>query len=587
MSISLYRKYRPQDFKSIVGQKAAVEVLKNSIVKSRVGHAYLFSGSRGCGKTSTARIFAKALNCLEPIEFEPCGKCKNCISITAGENLDVIEIDGASNNSVDEIRELKTHVTLAPFNSKYKIYIIDEVHMLSTAAFNALLKTLEEPPEYVIFILATTEPHKVPVTIRSRCQHIPFHSISTEDIFARLNYVCKSENISANSESLWEISRQADGALRDALSILEQVISASNSDEQITLSNVEEILGAGSRPAFENWITLLRTDFAASYTDLKNMFNAGASPVRIFEEIFSLMRNLWLVNKFPRIIDSLGVSEQEKDFLKEESLQWQNSRLHYILNVIIKILTQARLGVRADILLGMFMLELDPDKPKIEIIENTNTENKINFQEKTQEKKSEIPEAIKTFTPEEIDNTPNDDSLKNDLLNIAHEKNFVIYCALIYADFYEREGNLFLRFNEPYCYETLRLNNYSLLLYEIFQDNRASKSFNNIILKYANKNFTCPKPLPKLSSSQALSNNKKQVPEILHSEELVSNESQTEDKSIQKSTFSGILSDLRKLPIKSEVILMRKKNIQNEESNDESENESENINTNENEEDND
>ena len=566
MSISLYRKYRPQDFKSIVGQKAAVEVLKNSIEKSRVGHAYLFSGSRGCGKTSTARIFAKALNCLEPVNFEPCGNCKNCTSITAGENLDVIEIDGASNNSVDEIRELKTHVTLAPFNSKYKIYIIDEVHMLSTAAFNALLKTLEEPPDYVIFILATTEPHKVPVTIRSRCQHIPFHSINTEDIFSRLDYVCKSENISASSEALWEISRQADGALRDALSILEQVISASNSNEQITLENVESILGAGSRPAFEKWITLLRTDFEKSYTDLKNMFDAGASASRIFEEIFSLMRNLWLVNKFPGIVDSLGISEQEKDFLKNEAKYWQNSRLHYILNTVLKILTNARAGIRADILLGMLMLELDPDKPKIENADlNTQVKSKIP-QIKTQiEIPQEIQQTNKTESKtesEDTDNTPNDETLKNNLLGLAHEKNFVIYCALIYADFYERDGVLFLRFKEPYSYETLKLGNYSSILYTIFQDNR---NFANIVLKYFGKIFQCPKPLPKLSSPNTAvqTQNTEKNSDFIIPEEIEKDNSQNQDK--QKSAFDSILSDFAKLNIKSEIVLMHRKTLNNNE----------------------
>ena len=247
MSVSLYRKYRPQNFAGIIGQPAAVSVLTNSIAKGKVGHAYLFSGSRGCGKTSAARIFAKSLNCSDRQGFEPCGKCSNCTQITAGDSLDVIEIDGASNNGVDSIRGLKENVALSPFNSRYKIYIIDEVHMLSQGAFNALLKTLEEPPEHVIFIMATTEPHKVPVTIRSRCQHIPFHSITPDDIYSRLEYVCKNENITAEPEALREISRQADGALRDALSLLEQAAASGD----VTLKNTEAIFGAGSRPSFE------------------------------------------------------------------------------------------------------------------------------------------------------------------------------------------------------------------------------------------------------------------------------------------------------------------------------------------------
>ena len=301
MSLSLYRKYRPQNFSSVVGQKAAIDVITNALAKNRPGHAYLFSGSRGCGKTSVARIFAKALNCLDPQGVEPCEKCSNCVAITAGESLDVIEIDGASNNGVEEIRELKSNVTLAPFSSKYKIYIIDEVHMLSQAAFNALLKTLEEPPEHVIFIMATTEPHKVPVTIRSRCQHIPFHSIGAHDIFTRLQEICGLENVQAEDSALWEISRQADGALRDALSLLEQVISSGN----VTLSSVELAFGVGSRSSFEKWVISLRENQEEAYIILKKMFDSGASPVRVFEEIFSLVRDLWLVSKWQNIANSL------------------------------------------------------------------------------------------------------------------------------------------------------------------------------------------------------------------------------------------------------------------------------------------
>ncbi|MBR0094439.1 MAG: DNA polymerase III subunit gamma/tau, partial [Synergistaceae bacterium] len=301
MSISLYRKYRPQNFAGVAGQRAAIEIITNSIARDRVGHAYLFSGSRGCGKTSVARIFAKALNCLDRQGFEPCGQCSNCTAITAGESLDVIEIDGASNNGVDSIRELKENVALAPFTSKYKIYIIDEVHMLSQGAFNALLKTLEEPPEHVIFILATTEPQRVPVTIRSRCQHIPFHTISPEDIFKRVEEVCRLEDVKAEPEALWEIARQADGALRDALSLLEQIMASG----EITLSNVEASFGAGSRPVFERWIKTLRTDPGEAYTSLKSMFDSGASGVRVFEEMFAIVRDLWLSSKWPKLAGTL------------------------------------------------------------------------------------------------------------------------------------------------------------------------------------------------------------------------------------------------------------------------------------------
>ena len=196
MYISLYRKYRPQKFSDMVGQSAAISLLQESLKEDKIGHAYLFSGPRGCGKTSAARLIAKSLICKKQSQtYEPCGECDDCISVAMGEHLDVIEIDGASNRGINEIRDLKTHVNLKPLSAGYKIYIIDEVHMLTEPAFNALLKTLEEPPQNVVFLLATTEPHKVPVTIRSRCQQIPFHRISTKDMIERIQYVCDCENI--------------------------------------------------------------------------------------------------------------------------------------------------------------------------------------------------------------------------------------------------------------------------------------------------------------------------------------------------------------------------------------------------------
>ena len=217
----LYRKYRPNNFDSLIGQKHVVEILKNSIKENKVAHAYLFSGPRGTGKTSTARILAKTINCLNNKNGVACEECENCKSF--GTNPDIIEIDAASNNGVEEIRELINNVKIMPTSLKYKIYIIDEVHMLSQSAFNALLLTLEEPPEHVIFILATTNLESVPITILSRCQRFDFRKINEKDIIDRLEYICKEENISYELDGLKEIAILADGGLRDALSILDQL----------------------------------------------------------------------------------------------------------------------------------------------------------------------------------------------------------------------------------------------------------------------------------------------------------------------------------------------------------------------------
>ncbi|MBQ7068831.1 MAG: DNA polymerase III subunit gamma/tau [Synergistaceae bacterium] len=558
MSLSLYRKYRPQKFADVSGQKAAIDVITNSIAKNRVGHAYLFSGSRGCGKTSVARIFAKALNCLNRENFEPCGKCKNCEAITNGENLDVIEIDGASNNGVDEVRELKVNVTLAPFNSKYKIYIIDEVHMLSIAAFNALLKTLEEPPEHVIFILATTEPLKVPVTIRSRCQHIPFHSITPEDIFSRLEFVCKSENINFEAEALWEISRQADGALRDALSLLEQVIAAG----EVNLQNVEKTFGAGSRSAFERWIKLFRSDMAESYSNLKSMFDSGASGIRIFEEMFMLIRDLWLVSQWKNnknIINTLAASEHEKTFLIDEAKNWNPEDLHALLNSVLKILTQARAGIKNDILLGMFMLFVENWKKPLRLYEAPPLRQgeaiSSGFSESPLERGdvNSLTERLNQVEGSDTDkNIPEDLDLKEKLLNISLEQNFMLHCGIFHTEPYLLNGNLFLRIkpDDIYIFEVLRQERNSILLANMFSD------YENVILKFGNQQIKCTKQ----NLAEAKTETK---PETNTKTEI--KEAPEVKKSESHSYFDDLRGKLMRAGLKSEIIMIRHNEAESEE----------------------
>ena len=240
--LALYRKYRPVDFNNVYGQEEVVTVLKNAIVTGKISHAYLFCGPRGTGKTTIAKIVARLVNCDNLIDGNPCGKCYNCLNYL--NSNDIVEIDAASNNGVDEIRELRDKVNLVPSNAKYKVYIIDEVHMLTMQAFNALLKTLEEPPSHVIFILATTEPHKIPLTISSRCQKFRFSKISDDKIFDRLKDICYCENISTDDDTLYEIARLSDGGMRDAINILDQLVAYSNGN--ITIDDVYKVNGSVS-----------------------------------------------------------------------------------------------------------------------------------------------------------------------------------------------------------------------------------------------------------------------------------------------------------------------------------------------------
>ena len=358
MYISLYRRYRPQTFSDMVGQSAAVGVLMESLREGSLGHAYLFSGPRGCGKTSAARLVAKSLDCLNrKDDCEPCGVCENCRAIAAGEHLDVIEIDGASNRGIGEIRDLKSHVNLKPLSAAYKVYIIDEVHMLTEQAFNALLKTLEEPPSNVVFLLATTEPHKVPVTIRSRCQHIPFHRITIADTVDRLKYVCAQENIEAEDEAVWELARQADGALRDALSLTEQAVALGRG--RLSLDSVKELTGGSSRTELEKWVTQMRAAPQEAASALHSIMARGISSERLCESLFVLFRDLWLYALWgEKALEALETSSAERDYLASEAAHWDATKLKAACELCNGLLPRAHYGMKGDIFSGVVFMEL-------------------------------------------------------------------------------------------------------------------------------------------------------------------------------------------------------------------------------------
>lgn len=295
---TLYRKYRPSYFDEVVGQKIIIRTLKNAVENNTLSHAYLFTGPRGTGKTSVAKILAKTINCEHLKNLIPCNKCVNCTQINNKQSVDIIEIDAASNNGVDEIRELKSKVNLVPSIGKYKVYIIDEVHMLTTGAFNALLKTLEEPPEHIIFILATTEPHKIPATILSRCQRFDFKKIHETDIYNRLKEIAKLEKIEIDDDSLTEIARLADGGLRDALSLFDQVIAYSK--DKIKVEDVHEINGTLPPLQLRNLIVYLFHNDIEKLFDLIDQYDqSGKNFVKLSEEIILFLRNCLLAVTVP------------------------------------------------------------------------------------------------------------------------------------------------------------------------------------------------------------------------------------------------------------------------------------------------
>ena len=333
MHKALYRVYRPKTFEDVVGQEHIVKTLKNQIKNNNIGHAYLFSGTRGTGKTSTAKIFARAVNCLNPINEEPCNECEICVDTLNDNIMDIVEIDAASNNSVDDIRELRESVKYTPSKAKYKVYIIDEVHMLSQGAFNALLKTLEEPPSYVIFILATTEPHKIPATILSRCQRFDFKRVSSKDIASRMAYICKKENIEAEEKALSLIARNSQGALRDALSILDQCMSFGN--EKIEYNDVIELLGTVNiDELFELSQSIIDENTKKSLQILNEFIIWGKDIRNLINDLIDHFRNLMVCKVSKDLDEIISLPEESIERLKEQSENININDLIRILNIL-------------------------------------------------------------------------------------------------------------------------------------------------------------------------------------------------------------------------------------------------------------
>jgi len=339
--ISFYRKWRPQDFSEIIAQDYIVKTLQNSVSKNRISHCYIFCGPRGTGKTSLARIFSKALNCITGPTSKPCNKCDNCISISAGTNVDVIEIDAASNRGIDEIRELREKVKYLPAKLRKKVYIIDEVHMLTTEAFNALLKVLEEPPEHVIFIMATTEPHKVIPTIMSRCQRFDFEPIPIDKIQQRVRDISLSENIEINDSAVNLIARYADGSLRDADGILEQL--SSYGDSKITVDDVSSLLGIiDQEMLFELTNIIIEKNVNLALLFIQRVI-AGSLSLKIFiNEFVEHLYNLYVIKNFKNPEDILDLGEDYREKYYNQAGLISSNELEYQINLFSELLKQIK-----------------------------------------------------------------------------------------------------------------------------------------------------------------------------------------------------------------------------------------------------
>lgn len=362
----LARKYRPQSFDEVVDQAHITRTLSNAIAADRVAHAILFSGPRGTGKTTVARILAKAMNCKEGPTATPCNRCQSCREITDGHAVDVFEIDGASNNSVDQVRELRENVKYMPAHSLHKIYIIDEVHMLSISAFNALLKTLEEPPSHVIFMFATTEVHKIPITILSRCQRHDFKRIALASISAHLAFICGQENFEITDESLGVIARESGGSMRDAISLLDQVMSCSTGS--IPNEQVLDILGIIDRKyLFALTDFLLQKDITGALDLLDDLYDRGYELKKLYADLLEHFRNLLVVKMGAKVEKLVELPKHEIEHLKAQSRQMSAAGLNQIFDLLFRQEASIRFAAQPKLVLEMIFVRLFQFQPALPI----------------------------------------------------------------------------------------------------------------------------------------------------------------------------------------------------------------------------
>ena len=490
MHKALYRVYRPKNFSDVIGQEHIVRSLKNQIENNNVGHAYLFCGTRGTGKTSTAKIFSRAVNCTNLHNDEPCNECENCREILEDKTMDVVEIDAASNNSVDDIRELRENVKYSPAKAKYKVYIIDEVHMLSQGAFNALLKTLEEPPSYVIFILATTEPHKIPATILSRCQRFDFKRVTVKDISSRMRYICEKEGIEADEKALNLIARNSQGALRDALSILDQCISFEGN--KISYNDVIELLGSVNiEQLFDLAESIIKEDTRKSLQILNDFIIWGKDVRNLVNDLIDHFRNLMVCKISNDLDEIISLPEETIDLLKQQAETIDTNNLIRILNILSEAQDGMKISSNPRVLMEVTMMKIAQpmfDESKEALIKRIeNLEQKIesgnikvnhistnqtvdNFNENNQQNNNTVEKQEDENI--EYENLKGDDiklvekSWKKILQKMKEDKNQVIRALLQDVDSFNiSEDTLYIIFTDNYSFAKSRLDSPATIQY--------------------------------------------------------------------------------------------------------------------------
>lgn len=509
MHKALYRAYRPQNFKDVVGQNHIIRTLKNQIQNNNVGHAYLFCGTRGTGKTSTAKIFARAVNCENSVDEEPCNECEVCKDILNDNIMDVIEIDAASNNSVDDIREIRENVKYTPAKCKYKVYIIDEVHMLSQGAFNALLKTLEEPPSYVIFILATTEPHKIPATILSRCQRFDFKRVTVKDMAIRMKEICDDVNIEVDERALNLIARNSQGALRDALSILDQCMSFSEGD--IEYRDVVDLLGTVNiEQLFEMAEYVIKEDTKKCLEILNEFVIWGKDIKNLIDDLIDHFRNLMVCKVSKDLDEIISLPDETVELLKNQSSLIETNEIIRILNILsitqdaIKSSTNPRVLAEVSIMKlsqPMFDDSKEALLKRISTLEETIRSGNIKINNIETKESIEVEKEIVQEQPKEevyYEEVKSEDvkliekSWENILMHIKKDKNMPVYAILREArEFNVNSNNLYIMFDDNFAFAKNKLSDSNTLEYvESIVRETINRSFSiKIILRSESKNI--------------------------------------------------------------------------------------------------